>query len=194
MNKSLLALPLAALASTTFTQDAFAFDGSLELSGQFAFSSEENAGDVISPKISAFIPLTNRFAISGDLGLGVITGGGQTETNLLNVFLGGHYMLDSGPAKARFGLGVALPTARPDTLGNVVALIGASAPRGLYDLWLYLPRTVSIVAPARVEIGGRVLGAAGDGALAFYIPEDGDPDFGFQLGGEVFVPLGLVQL
>ena len=199
MNRPIL---LLAIGSLTISTAAYANnDGKLELSGQFGIVTSGDGNTVISPRILAFIPVTDSFAISGDLGLGVLTdvpdgqGGEETEIQALNIFLGGHFLGGSGPLDYRVGLGIALPTSAPDTLGGALTTLGASSPRGLFDFWLYTPKTVSVVAPAHVEIGAGIVTIAGDGAIVLYIPEEnGDPEFGFQLAGDVLAGLGLINV
>ena len=200
-----LALSIIAGAVLVSTTEAQAFDGLVELNLQIAPSTGDEVPDTFSPRLSAFIPLSDRFAISADLGLGVLSGieGEDTEVNALNTFLGAHYLRSTDNVGFRVGFGVSFPTSRSDDDFSQAATILTSSPRGLFDLWLYAPKTISLVVPARIEATFGV-GVAADAAAVLYISEDGDSitgqslggdtAFGFQLGGEAFVPIGLFDL
>ena len=183
----------AFLALLTFAGQASANDGKVELSGQFGITTDDSP-EVISPRLSAFIPLGSSIAISADFGFGVVTGGGESDTSVLNTFVAGHYMGGGGPLSYRVGFGVGAPTARRDSQGANVAAIASSSPRGLYDLWLYLPETWTTAIPARVAMDLGLVTVAGDGAVVLYIPEEGDADFGFQIAGDALVSLGLLAV
>ncbi len=191
MWKTGLTAALALGVASTTTAQAYANDGKVELSGLFSAGLE--GGEVITPRISAFVPISSGFALSGDIGLGVITGGDDDDedgADVLNTYIAGHILGDAGVASYRFGFGVAIPSARDGAPATAVS----SAPRGLTDLWIYSPDTWSLVVPGRVEMDAGIVTIAGDGAVVLYIPEEGSADFGFQVAGEVAVSLGIIGL
>lgn len=184
-----LTAALALGVVSTTPAPVYANDGKVELSGLFSAGLE--GGEVITPRISAFVPISSGFALSGDIGLGVLTGDDDDDgADVLNTYIAGHILGDLGVASYRVGFGVAIPSARD----GAPATADSSAPRGLTDLWIYSPDTWSLVVPARVEMDAGIVTIAGDGALVLYIPEEGSTDFGFQVAGEVAVSLGIVGL
>lgn len=73
----------------------------------------------------------------------------------------------------RVGGGVALPVARANSSAAAIAYVGALAMNGLYDSWRYLPDTLSLIAPFRIEVRNAVLVLGGEAALGIMIPTRG---------------------
>ncbi len=88
-------------------------------------------------------------------------------------FVGVNYLGGAGALRYKMGGGVALPFAPDSDAGHYVALRGASEIRAFQDDYLWLPRTMSLVAPLRVEYGDRVL-FGGDASLTISLPTGDD--------------------
>ncbi|MEO1335414.1 MAG: hypothetical protein AAFV29_07205 [Myxococcota bacterium] len=169
---------------------AFAFDDHLQISTQIGVQPSTGPLNddltLASPRLYGFFNITDHFAIAADTGFGVISGFGETEVHALNASLFGYYVDRTPRAKIRLGLGVALPTNRPDRIPISVI----SAARGLQDLWLYVPKTTTLIAPFRVEAQTGPVVLAVDGAAALAISENEDLTVITQLAVEVSAPLG----
>ncbi|HEV8244964.1 MAG TPA: hypothetical protein VGP93_04320, partial [Polyangiaceae bacterium] len=87
-------------------------------------------------------------------------------------YIGVNYL--SAPDKFRYkvGGGLTLPIAKADDFGGFYALFGAGAIRGLQEYHYWMPETMTIYVPARLEYGDKVV-FAGDMSLGFHIPTDG---------------------
>lgn len=98
------------------------------------------------------------------------------------------------------GIAATIPLASVDDLGEAVNYVTASAMRGFWDAWLWLPETLTIVAPAQLRlIDNDALRLQGDAALAVAISvgdDSGSDDTEIlaQLGGEAAAVLGQVEL
>jgi hypothetical protein len=93
-------------------------------------------------------------------------------------FVGVNYLHGSGDLRLKVGGGVALPFAPDSDAGHYLALYGASAIRAFQDDFLWQPRTLSLVAPLRLEYGERVL-FGGDASVMIFLPTgDDDPGLG----------------
>jgi hypothetical protein len=88
-------------------------------------------------------------------------------------FVGVNYLYGSGDLRLKVGGGVALPFAPDSDAGHYLALYGASAIRAFQDAFLWQPRTMSLVAPLRIEYGERVL-FGGDASAMIFLPTGGD--------------------
>jgi hypothetical protein len=88
-------------------------------------------------------------------------------------FVGVNYLHGSGDLRYKAGAGIALPFAPDSDVGHFLALSSASKIRGFQDDFLWHGRTMSLVAPFRIEYGGRVF-FGGDAWLALLLPTSGD--------------------
>jgi hypothetical protein len=88
-------------------------------------------------------------------------------------FVGANYLHDGGVLRYKLGGGIAFPFASDDAAGHFVSLRGASSIRGFQDDFLWQPRTLGLVAPARLEYGKRVLFGA-DASLMILLPTGGE--------------------
>ncbi len=84
-----------------------------------------------------------------------------------------NYLHGSGDLRYKAGAGIALPFAPDSDVGHFLALSSASKIRGFQDDFLWHGRTMSLVAPFRIEYGGRVF-FGGDAWLALLLPTSGD--------------------
>jgi hypothetical protein len=80
----------------------------------------------------------------------------------------------------------------------VAALQSTSSARGLWDLWLWAPETLSLVAPIRAEIGLVVFDLAGELTPALLIPtgdevDDQDNEFILQMAVDASMSAALVR-
>ncbi len=69
-------------------------------------------------------------------------------------FVAINYLSGSGDLRYKVGGGIALPFAPDSDAGHFLALRNASAIRAFQDDFLWQPRTLSLVAPFRLEYGG----------------------------------------
>jgi hypothetical protein len=98
------------------------------------------------------------------------------------------------------GIAATIPLASVDDLGEAVNYGTASAMRGFWDAWLWLPETLTIVAPAQLRlIDNDALRLQGDAALALAISvgddsRSDDTEILAQLGGEAAAVLDQVEL
>jgi hypothetical protein len=96
-------------------------------------------------------------------------------------YVGVNYLRGSGDLRYKVGGGLALPFAPDSDQGHFLALRNAAAIRAFQDDYLWQPRTLSLVAPFRLEYGGRVL-FGGDASLALLLPTgDDDRDAAIEL-------------
>ena len=191
--------PISAFAQTPDPSwSPQAFERRITLGLPMAFVAQDGDIDdpqVFVPEIGLYLPVGRDFAVSADLGLSVVTGAGDTETALTNLFVAVHREFGKEDLRFRVGLGASFPTAPDDDFASIVATSFSIVPRGLWDLWRGLPRTYAVVAPVRLEHLSGIIGIAGDGAATLYIPEDGgDPKFGVQAALEVYAALPFVDL
>ncbi len=91
-----------------------------------------------------------------------------------NPFVGAWYLLPMKERLLRLGGGVAMPVASADTDVADAALQMAAATHGLYEAWLWMAETTSIVLGAdyRGRAGGNLLASAG-ADLAVLVPSGG---------------------
>ena len=182
----------------------------LELS--FFGDSEETVDTfVFVPRIFGWYMIADQIAGSLEWGFPFISfspemGDGESRFNVANPFLAGWYVLDSPDYHARFGLGLALPAANipeGDLLGDpdvFLAALGysyAAFMDGLYDLWLWVPETFSIVVPGRFEKRFDSFLVGGDAALGVLIPTEGDDrdtEVAFQFAGEFGYVAGMATV
>lgn len=110
---------------------------------------------------------------SRDVAVGVFEREDRTTFVSGDPFVGVNYLNGSGELRYKVGGGVALPFAPDGDTGQFLALSGATQMRGFQDNFLWQPRTLSLVAPFRLEYGDRVL-FGGDASLALLLPTDDD--------------------
>jgi hypothetical protein len=119
----------------------------------------------------------------------------QGDSTLLigNPYLALFYADRSARSFARIGGGIALPVLDADYGTDTSAVIAAVATRGYMDMWLYVPRRLSLVLPAQVQMQASSIVLGADGALALMIPtgdDEAETEMTLQLGGLIGVALG----
>jgi hypothetical protein len=125
--------------------------------------------------------------------------GGTVQVRAYNPFLGAYYFVGLPLAQLRVGAGVALPIANIDNSNLVNAitdqlvLAGAAASHGLWNSWLYLPNTLTVVVPARLTLDLEVLKVAGEAGIGMAVGTGNNRgnDFIYQLAAEAFVSVGV---
>ncbi len=153
------------------------------------------------PQLSGFYALNDSLALQLDWGFGYASGGDQSAFRVGNPYLGGWYKLMSGQSHLRVGAGIALPLLQisddnfESAIETAVVSLGGLGTMGLWDPWLWLPETFSLVVPARFEtLLGDSFKLGADGALAILVPSgDGDSEVMLQLAGEGAFKFGELQ-
>lgn len=201
MKKTALgALALATLLPATAWANSD-MDPNIRLDLAFGGGSGENSSFSFSPLLHAYVPVGG-FALSVDWGVADVKYGessalGDTNKfNLLNPTVAAHWALDAGPLAFRIGAGVAIPVAKSD-FESRVAYSQLSGAVGTWNQWLYAPKMVTAIIPARLEVGlTDSFYIAGEAAAYAMIPVDGDyvARYGGQLAAEAMVPLGLFDI
>lgn len=170
------------------------------LNAEIAFthrSEEDSSLTVISPLLSGQYAMLKEVALSLDWGFcGIVShpdkGSGDTVFRFGNPWLQGIYNIVYGETRGHFGIGLTLPLASVDTDPNGrlmrAAYNYAMGMRGLWNIWLWGIRRLTVTVPAGIEtiIDSRwVLGA--EAAAALLVPtkkSEGDPDIFTQLAAE----------
>jgi hypothetical protein len=195
MKKTLTLASTSLIAVLTLgANEAEAFDGKLEAT--YGIGSIEVGGAsarLNAPKFDVFVPVGDSFGFGATWGFGWVNADGNgSPITFNNPFVSGHYKKEMGPMRFRLGLGVGIPLASDEFGEDTVSLAAQAGAYGAWDYWLYAPKTLSIVLPARIEFKAGPVILGGDAAIAGYIGTgDYDSQFGFQLGGDVLVPIGL---
>ncbi len=83
-------------------------------------------------------------------------------------YVGVNYLGASGKLRYKVGGGLALPIANADDGGEYFALYGSAAIRGFQEWHYWLPDTLSLYAPARIEYGDKLV-FGGDMSLGIHI-------------------------
>ncbi|HJK95700.1 MAG TPA: hypothetical protein RMF84_00680 [Polyangiaceae bacterium LLY-WYZ-14_1] len=155
---------------------------------------------LVSPVYRGFYRLAERWAVSADWGFAADTEEGETTWG--NPFFAGHFLTDLGDGTARIGFGVGLPTANGETSPEEVLSGLPVTARAGYEAYLFLPETLALLVPTRIETFTAVLfaaeltagaivptgGEAGRSAAAFFqiVGELGavvdDTDLGLRIG------------
>lgn len=179
-----------------------AFDPAL--GAQVTFGTAVGAGgDLLSvaPQFYVFVPVSDSFAIHADAGFAFLSQSGTSADSgvaLMNPFIAGYYMKNVSKLRFKVGLGVAAPLYRATEGAAASAVGGAAQTLGNWNPWTYAYQTLSVAAPARLELkltDNFVL--AGDGAVALLIPAGdnaGDTNMAVQLGAEAIIPFPIVEL
>lgn len=136
------------------------------------------------------------FAIGADVGaVAASITNADTKFKLLNPFVGAYYLVDLPALKFTIGGGVALPLASADNLLDAATLGTVLGANGGWNTWMYLPDTVSFIAPARVDVSlVGLVGAAAEAGIGVMVPTKSagrQTDFAYQLAGEAYLGLGI---
>jgi hypothetical protein len=145
------------------------------------YSGEFEEGDSVTSVTSVAgmsYRLSSHFELELDWPFAFMDGGESSTFVSGNPFTAAYYVHPWSSGYARFGAGVGWPLAKIDTgtsasffsvLGELAPYLHALNARGLWDIWLYGPETLSLVVPAQIESrhGALLLGA--DTAFAYLI-------------------------
>ena len=157
----------------------------------------------LSPFVRFFYPLRDNVLLSADWGFAFASfdDGDSDESDFRtgNIFLGAHYVRHEGDLRFRVGGGLTLPIANipdadndqelEDAFVALATYATAVAARGAWDLWLWLPETMSLVVPFRLEKRlAPAIELGVDAALAMLIPiadNEGGTDLLIQVAGDL---------
>ncbi len=186
---------------------AFADDWETTLGADLSYNTRSNERldfRTAAPRLHAYVPLNDTFAVAGEWGLTIAdySNGPDTSFNSLNPFLAAYLTPDAGPLRLRIGLGVALPVAGRGETGTEreareVSYRTAMDMNGAFNPWLYQVDTLSLVVPGRLEFNiSENFYAAVDAAVFTHLrTESGDDnEIGVQVAAEGRVPLGFINL
>jgi hypothetical protein len=124
------------------------------------------------------------FSVSGDnVPAGLDLSQSESGIGVGNLQLGANYVSFGTPLRFFAGGAVQFgPWYNDYDTGASYGVELMHATRGGQDIGLYLPETVSIVTPARVEYEREKFVVSGDAALGLHLPTNGrDVDFSFQI-------------
>jgi hypothetical protein len=161
------------------------------------------AGDLLSvaPQFHVFVPVSDSFAVHADAGFAFLSQSGTSADSgvaLMNPFIAGYYTRSVSSMRFKVGLGVAAPLYRATEGAAAAAVGGAAQTLGNWNPWTYGYQTLSVAAPARLELKlSDSFMLAADGAIAVMIPAGdlaGDTNLALQLGAEAIIPLPIVDL
>jgi hypothetical protein len=157
----------------------------------------------LSPFIRFFYPAMDQLMISADWGFAYASfddhdDHDESDFRTGNPFIGAHYVKHGRDLRFRIGGGLTLPLAnipdveRPRHLNDALVAYAtyatALAARGAWDIWLWLPETMSLVVPFRLEKGlSQSVELGVDAALAILIPiadNDGETEVFLQAAGD----------
>lgn len=113
---------------------------------------------LVSPVFRGFYRMAERWAVSADWGFASDTEEGETLWG--NPFVAGHFLTDLGDGTARIGFGVALPTATGETDPDELLFGLPVTSRAGYEAYLFLPESLALLVPMRIETFTAVLFAA----------------------------------
>lgn len=155
----------------------------------------------VAPQFNVFVPVSDSFAIHADAGFAFLSQSGLSADSgvaLMNPFIAGFYTKSVSQLRFKVGLGVAAPLYQASDGAAAGAVGGAGQTLGNWNPWTYAYKTLSVAAPARLELkltDSFLL--AGDAAVALMIPAgegSGDTNMAIQVGAEAIVPLPIVDL
>jgi len=140
---------MAFLAETTLSFGNLDGVGPLPIGGRYV---------LVSPLFRGYVRVAENWALSAAWGFASESEDGETTWG--NPFVAGHTMVDLGDGTARIGVGVALPTAtgQPDPEEYLFGL--PITVRVGQQGYLFMPDTLAVVAPMRIETFTSVLVAA----------------------------------
>ncbi len=159
-----------------------------------------NSGNAFNLDASALLAFGS-FGVGAEIGAVVGSISDVTNTTsfkFLNPWLGGYYVVNLEVAKLEVGAGLSLPvlTLSDTNPGEGDLLLSAAGGRGLWNQWMYLPKTTTVVVPARLSLGLLgLVGVAAEGAVAISHHADttiapSGNDLIYQLAGEAYLGLG----
>lgn len=158
--------------------------------GMYVFRRDSASWQVLTPRLGGSYAPTDELVQRLDWGVAwgrdASPGESRTQLSVGNPAVSGAYRIDFPSARLLLGAGIALPFAQEGD-SSADARLAAITVSGLKNYWLWLPTTLTIIAPVRWDIlPTSALRLSADGALAIYIgtADSGQDDVGLQLGGE----------
>lgn len=161
---------------------------------------------IVSPILHGGLPIGSGRSLTLDWGFTFVDFGDDDESRseVGNPFVALHQSVDLVLIDVSAGFGVALPLANlPNGDDNqssftARALQSTSSARGLWNLWLWAPETLSLAVPMRAEIGLILFDLAGEFTPALLIPtgdevDDQDNEFILQMAVDASMSAGLVR-
>ncbi len=155
-------------------------------------------GFALSPVVGGGWYVTDWIRVGAEWGLsmvahsaieGTVMEDGGAAFGLGNALLEAELVGRTDALRHRVGLGVTLPFASTDSVSELGALYLAAGMRGAWDVWLWAPERLSLIATGSVEtdLGERVVAAADAGAGVLFYAGDrgGETVFAAQLAGNV---------
>ena len=94
---------------------------------------------------------------------------GESSFLIGNPYLGANYLGGADKLRYKVGAGLTLPLAPADEAGHFIALFGAAGMHGYQEYQYWLPDTLSIVTPSRIEWGDDLV-IGGEVQLGIHIP------------------------
>jgi hypothetical protein len=162
---------------------------------------------IISPILHGGLSIGSERSLTLDWGFTFVDfsdgGDDESRSEIGNPFVALHQSVNLGLVEVSGGFGVALPLANlpkdnDDQAFARAALVSTASARGLWDLWLWAPETLSLAVPLSAEMDLVLLDVSAEFTPALLIPtgdevDDQDSEFIVQMAVDAAMSAGLVQ-